>query len=478
MTQDVKRKRYLDIIQTADLYKTDLVDGDVKQVSVPVNLCDSAKKEKLFEQLYYKIFDIKENFKIKDYTLSDVIKHFSMVQPKKKMYVKKGNTYVVKKYFTEGVQLVPEGEVHNFELLGKQPIDIFEIEKAMPINSLRDCYKDIAKSYRLNTGNKISISPNTYYLIVAPFHASFTKTIKKLNDSDNGMSLRPDDHQIVNLEFESERDAARGTTHEHPQSIPGPSNISTRPSITPEKVGDCCSTLEQEKKGNIREKRYLAEPEKSQKRRRFENQSSEALDARRDSANSSDMALMNFDQVNGESQSMSAEVVANGQPTIGEGNPSVFGIRKENPIESYILNGDSTFEVHPNDTLSGSFTICNNDMDPYCIRYFGEGHIIREVAYFKNESTFETPLVIDRDLLKRLRDLSEMATEKFVVRHFYNCIFAKIEAVYKKFKMMRNTAMIGSCVPAIVQLNNTRFSGHLPDVYQNSIEKFKPDDIF
>ncbi|GBN56187.1 hypothetical protein AVEN_110963-1 [Araneus ventricosus] len=144
---------------------------------------------------------------------------------------------------------------------------------------------------------------------------------------------------------------------------------------------------------------------------------------------------------------------------------AVFAIRKDSNIESYALRSDSTFSILQDNIMTGLFAIENDDMDPYVIEYHGEVQFIREVAKFKNGSTFETTLTVQKDLLNELRDPTRKK-EKIVVNYFFEFAFKTIEAAYKKFSEMRNTKMIGSCVPAIVPLSDARFFGAVSDAYE------------
>ncbi|GFS98086.1 uncharacterized protein TNCV_2855201, partial [Trichonephila clavipes] len=345
------------------------------------------------------------------YNLEKVIEHYLRAKKKKKIYLKKGNLYIVGKYFTEGIQFVPEGEEHHFRILGIRPIDIVILKnsKDLPINSLDKSFIKVDECLRAKPGNKYSVG-DCYYLILTPYKASFKKTILKSNEvpspsSDGDHLKRENDtaregtEDSQNILESSDFSVHRPSTHLEESN--GGSDLEEKSSLSSggdqlERVIDTARevTIEsqnllessdfsvhrpsmhlevsnggsdfEENEGDNNGKRFSEEAEGHPKRRKSNYQRSENLIVERDNGTSSNMKM---NQINGQFQSMSVEATVNDQSFIGSENASVFGIRKSSCIESYNLDPDSTFEVCPDGSLSGKFSIRNQDMDPYLICY-------------------------------------------------------------------------------------------------------------
>ncbi|GFQ87825.1 uncharacterized protein TNCT_374371 [Trichonephila clavata] len=472
---------------------------------------------KRYETFFYEIFSRKNEKReiTESFDLIKAKKHYEGEKKKKHIYFKKDNLYVVKKFFTEGIQYVPEGEEHHFEVLGKRPIDIVVLKnsKELPINSINHNFVKPDELVRAEPNQIYTVGRDCcsrYYLILTPYKACFKKTITKSNEvpslsSDGDQVLIENDIQREGTEESRNLESSDLSVHRpsmHLEESNGGSDFEEKPSpssdgdhlerendTTREGMEGSRNLLESSdysvhreeskggsdfegKVGDKNQKRSSEKPGGQQKRRKLNDQRSENLISGRDSGTSSNMDLMNMNPINGQVQSTSVEVTVNDQSSIGSGN--VFGIRKNVCIESYRLDPDSTFEIRPDEFLSGRFTISNQDMDPYLISYECEGRIIIEKSFFKNGSVFETLLEVSTELLEDLRyyNVQGPAKEKYVVRYFYQSAFKKIEAIYKRFVEMCSIGMIGSCVPAIVQWNNTRFTGRLPDIYDTSDRGF------
>ncbi|GFY38211.1 uncharacterized protein TNIN_379491 [Trichonephila inaurata madagascariensis] len=334
---------------------------------------------------FYDIFGGKDWDKkkvLESYDLKKVIEHYLRDKKKKKIYLKIDNLYIVGKYFTEGIQYIPEGEEHHFEILGIRPVDIFNLKssKELPINSLDTNFIKVDECLRAESGKKYAVYSG-YYLIMTPYKACFKKTIVKSSEVPSPSS---DGDQL-----ERENDTAREGTEESQNLLESSDFSLHRPSMHLEESNGGLDSEENVRDNN--QKRFSEEPEGHPKRRKSNVQHSENLIVKRDNGTSSNMDLMKMNQVNGQFQSISVEVAVNDQSFIANGNASVFGIRKSGCIESYSLDPDSTFEILPDGSLIGKFSIRNQDMDPYIICYDCEGRIITERAIFKNGSVWESP---------------------------------------------------------------------------------------
>ncbi|CAL1291008.1 unnamed protein product [Larinioides sclopetarius] len=458
-----------------------------------------------------------ENLAVHDFSYT--IDHLGRLQPKKKLFCRYGNHYLVKKSFTEGAQYVKQGETHTYKTIGR-PLDIFISNTCIDAKTLRRNYDFCTKSVRINPGETKKIPSNTYYVVIAPCHTVFIKQIENTPESENSTEMSPSFeteavYQVTNvtlnrngcssgvqtngldrrglfpqpsgsrddghgnsrlsMEFEMVNDSLGSDTRksftenrnacvsseqannlDRTSSFSQPSgsrddghgNLSRSLALKKlfEVLNDCVSTAT---------KRYSTENDIQSKRAKTSTPDPKASTSQMEDA----LIPPSPNSVRKQIEPMNSIGLSN-----DDHGCAVLAIRKDSNIESYALRSDSDFQIHDN-IITGSFAIENGDMDPYVFEYHGEEQFIKEVAKFKNGSKFETTLTVQRDLLNELQH-STKKKEKVVVNYFFESAFKTVEAAYKKFSEMRNTKMIGSCVPAIIPLRDARFFGAISDAYE------------
>ncbi|GFT11768.1 uncharacterized protein NPIL_316131 [Nephila pilipes] len=447
------REDFHSFIQTSKLYALELTGNKIKQsvISSKYTWCQRSKDElkRIRRQIYGTPIENKH------YSLSTVTSYLPTVLPNKRIFVKKKNRFVVKKYFTEGIQCVPEGKVHIYEPLGNQPIDIFEFSTPLPIKSLCSNYDEIAKRRRIRPGHKVIKSSHSYYVVVAPCHSSFKKIIRNSNTRGNIAPI-PLPYMNQFLPTIREWSAMQANVFKPLSNSSGLTSAAglqpTRSRIVRDMRCDNPSDFKQEESGGAL--RFMKERSAMQANACVHLPGSSGLTCTtkpqpRMSQVTLDMKCdnrSNFKQEKCDDRRRERSPVprknAVQDPEVvlmdtyrdsGIGNPSVSEIRKDSCIKYYRLHPHSTFKIQPDGLLSGSFTIHCADANPCFIEYVGEGEIIRSVAYFENKSTFHASLVAPRYLLEYLRDPNEMDKEKGVIEYFYNCVLKKIETVHKAF---------------------------------------------
>ncbi|CAL1291009.1 unnamed protein product, partial [Larinioides sclopetarius] len=132
-------------------------------------------KEHLRHHLRKQIFGSPE--KINERSFADIINHFSVNQPKMKLFCRYGYYYLVKKYFTEGVQYVRPGEMHTYKAIGK-PLYIYQANCQLDLKSFKTNYETLARQEKILPGVTKNIPSNTYYFVLARCHTIFKKVSK------------------------------------------------------------------------------------------------------------------------------------------------------------------------------------------------------------------------------------------------------------------------------------------------------------
>ncbi|GBN53661.1 hypothetical protein AVEN_96985-1 [Araneus ventricosus] len=145
-------------------------------------------KEHLKHHLRKQIFGSPE--KTDDRRFSDIIHHFQATQPKKKLFCRYGYYYLVKKYFTEGVQYVEQGEMHTYKAIGK-PLDIYISDVPLDPKTFRISYESNTERERISPGETKNIASNTYYFVIARCHTLFKKVKISTPKVENSTEISP-----------------------------------------------------------------------------------------------------------------------------------------------------------------------------------------------------------------------------------------------------------------------------------------------
>ncbi|GBO13696.1 hypothetical protein AVEN_68958-1 [Araneus ventricosus] len=419
--------------------------------------------EHLRHSLRRKIFGTPE--KTNDNGFSDIIHHLQANEPKKKLFCRYGYYYLVKKYFTEGVQHVEQGEMHTYKAIGKA-LDIYISDVPLDPKTFRIKYEFNTNWERISPGETKNIPSNTYYFVVARCHTLFKKVKISTPEVENAIEISP------SFVIEANRQDTSVTEDINGWPSSEQTNRLERMNTFPQSSGsrddehvNSRRSLEFERHGEpvmVNDSACTGIRRSSTENHRQSKRAKSSTPGPRASTSRMEVALV---PPSPNSLRNEMELMSNIDTSNNDCGRAVFAIRKDSNIESYALRSDSTFRILQDNIITGSFAIENDDMDPYFIEYHGDVQFIREVAKFKNGSTFETTLTVQKDLLNVLRD-PKRKKEKIVVNYFFEFAFKTIENAYKNFLEMRNTKMIGSCVPAIVPLSDVRFIGTVSDAYE------------
>ncbi|KAF8771030.1 uncharacterized protein LOC129989338 [Argiope bruennichi] len=433
---------------------------------------ENAKLKEHMKHVRQNIFASSPLKVIRNRTFADTVHHFQTTQPKKKVFCLYDCYYLVKKSFTEGVQHVKRGETHIYKAIGK-PLDIYISDRPLQLKSLRNSYDESnMRPERIPPGETKTLCSDTYYIVIAPCHTVFRKEIisgdgnstetspsfateedsqvTNVVENRNGLSSNKETNQLNSMSRLSENEAQPSGSRAHQYD-------NTTHSMELQSFTEPAMVHGSASRGS---KRSSTESDRQSKREKSLFSKFKDLHSQMQAA----LTPPSPSSLRHEVEQISESRSVNGSSD-DNCHRAVFAVRRDKNIESYALRPDSTFQVIQDSIMTGSFAIENEDMDPFVIEYHGEVQFIRELARFKNGSTFETTLTVQKDLLNELLD-STRRKEKVIVNYFFEVAFKTIEATYKRFSEMRNTKMIGSCVPAIVPLCDAKFSGVVPDIYE------------
>ncbi|GBN34042.1 hypothetical protein AVEN_176278-2 [Araneus ventricosus] len=449
------------IIYLLSLERDKIVCRKVEDV-VDARDCETYK-ERLRHHSRKQIFGSPE--KTDDRGFSDIIHYFQATQTKKKLFCRYGHYYLVKKFFTEGVQYVEQGEMHTYKAIGK-PLDIYISDVPLDPKTFRISYESSTERERISPGETKNIPANTYYFVIARCHTLFKKVKISTPEVENSTEISASFATEANRQVTSVTEERNGwPSSEQTNRLERMSPFSQPSGSRDDERGNSRRSLEFERLGEpemVNDSASTGTRRSSTENDRQPKRMKSSTPGPRVSTSRMEVSLV---PPSPNSLRNEVELMSNIGTSNDDHGRAVFAIRKDSNIESYALRSDSTFRILQDNIMTGLFAIENDDMDPYVIEYHGEVQFIRQVAKFKNGSTFETTLTVQKDLLNELRDPTRKK-EKIVVNYFFEFAFKTIEAAYKKFSEMRNTKMIGSCVPAIVPLSDARFFGAVSDAYE------------